>query len=66
MAGCYGNSPEDQYFERLLFQYLEEQEYNEEEELEMFNEEMDDAYLENMPYSTFPDLDSTYPSTSEK
>lgn len=29
-------------------------------------EEMDDAYLENMPYSPFPDLDSTYPSTPGK
>lgn len=66
MAGCYGGSLEDRYYERLLFQYLEEQEYNEEEELEMFNEEMDDAYLENMPYSPFPDLDSTYPSTPGK
>lgn len=34
MAGCYGNSPEDRYFEAMLFQYLEEQE--EEEEVDYY------------------------------
>ena len=24
MAGCYGNSPEDQYYERMLNKYLDE------------------------------------------
>ncbi len=24
MAGCYGNEPEDRYFEGMLFRYLEE------------------------------------------
>ena len=26
MSGCYGNSPEDKYFESMLFRYLDEQE----------------------------------------
>ncbi len=61
MAGCYGNSPEDRYFEAMLFQYLEEQE--EEEEVDQFNEEMRDAY-EDLFGSSY--IDTTYPSTSEK
>lgn len=61
MAGCYGNDHEDRYFEAMLFQYLEEQE--EEEEVDQFNEEMRDAY-EDLFGSSY--IDSTYPSTSEK
>lgn len=61
MAGCYGSSPEDRYFEAMLFQYLEEQ--KEEEEVDQFNEEMRDAY-EDLFGSSY--IDTTYPSTSEK
>lgn len=61
MAGCYGSSPEDRYFEAMLFQYLEEQE--EEEEVDQFNEEMRDAY-EDLFGSSY--IDSTYPSTPGK
>jgi len=56
MAGCYGGSPEDRYFEAMLFQYLEEQE--EEEEVAQFNEEMEDAY-EDLFDSSY--IDTTYP-----
>lgn len=29
MAGCYGNSPEDRYFERMLFAHLDREDADE-------------------------------------
>ena len=43
MAGCYGNSLEDRYFERMLDNYLDQ--YDECEE-----EEDDDEYLDPEDY----------------
>lgn len=42
MAGCYGNDPEDRYYERMLDRYLDsldddtldEDEYDDEEEMQ--------------------------------
>lgn len=34
MAGCYGNHPEDRYFERMLWKYLEETYGDDDEDLE--------------------------------
>lgn len=44
MAGCYGNSKEDRYFEQMLFDYLDSQEDIEDykEEWEDFVEETDE------------------------
>ena len=32
MAGCYGGSPEDRYFERMLYDYLDSLDVPEDEE----------------------------------
>jgi len=51
MAGCYGNSPEDRYFETQLNHYLEEsypREFGEGEELnELELAEAEDDYNEH-------------------
>jgi hypothetical protein len=33
MSGCYGSDPEDKYFEQLLFKFLEEEAWQEDDEL---------------------------------
>lgn len=33
MSGCYGSDPEDRYFEQLLFKFLEEEAWQEDDEL---------------------------------
>jgi hypothetical protein len=44
MAGCYGSSVEDRYFERMLDRYLDQYEDYDEEE------ENDDEYLDPEDY----------------
>lgn len=35
MAGCYGNSPEDRYYESMLYRYLDSLEYDDNDENEI-------------------------------
>lgn len=39
MAGCYGNSAEDRYFETMLYHYLDEEEEEYDEEYEEWLEQ---------------------------
>lgn len=41
MAGCYGNSKEDRYFESLLYQYLDESDEDRISEMERKLDEAD-------------------------
>ena len=43
MAGCYGNSFEDRYFEAMLHRYLDEQEEQEDNDYERMMEEAEYA-----------------------
>lgn len=41
MAGCYGNSKEDRYFEKMLYDYLDEEEENKYDEYGGSQEDLD-------------------------
>ncbi len=49
MAGCYGNSKEDKYFEYMLYDYLDSLEDQEEEE-DTFTEEEEREYWEELKW----------------
>lgn len=42
MAGCYGNHPEDRFYERMLDKYLDKTYAEPEEEEEDYDEEDED------------------------
>lgn len=50
MAGCYGGSPEDRYYEAMLFRYLESQdELEEDDEISDYQYRQEEAeYAEDL------------------
>ena len=46
MAGCYGNHPEDRYFERMLNKHLDETYPDEEEDIDIDEDDDDELTAE--------------------
>lgn len=65
MAGCYGNSAEDRYYESKLYDYLESQEnYDDEDEFEQKPNSEEDAPASKSRAKSILDLKDNFEDPS--